>query len=109
MMNPTRNLDNPEPLAARRAGVLHHKRLAKTTAAVAGLTGALSVLVGMIAARAAPHGLRGLAVSLHLARQPLIVKIAAGITSLAVIAAVLSGLLHFYAWWHEEHDLEKAD
>jgi hypothetical protein len=96
---------NTEESVARRAGVLHPRRLAKTMAAIAGLTCALSVLAGVIAARAAPHGLRGLAVSLHLARQPLMVKIAAGITSVAVVAAAVSGLLHFYAWWQEhEHD-----
>ena len=100
------NPDNPEPLTTPRAGVLHPKRLAKTTAAIAGLTCALSVLAGVLASRAAPHGLRGLAVSLHLARQPMIVKVAAGITSLAVITAAVSGLLHFYAWWHEERDRE---
>jgi hypothetical protein len=76
----------------RRAGVLHPRRLAKTTAAIAGLTCALSVLAGVVAARAAPHGLRGFAVSLHLARQPLIVKIAAGVTSVAVVTAAVSGL-----------------
>ncbi len=103
-MNPAASPNSPEPREARRAGVPHHKRLAKTTAAIAGLTCALSVFAGMIAARAAPHGLRGLAVSLHLAHQPLIVKIAAGIASLAVVTAALSGLLHFYAWWHEEPD-----
>jgi hypothetical protein len=63
------------------------------------------VLAGVVAARAAPHGLRGFAVSLHLARQPLIVKIAAGVTSVAVVTAAVSGLLHFYAWW-QEHELD---
>jgi hypothetical protein len=91
--------------AARRVGVLHHTRLAKTTGAIAGLACGLSVLAGVVAARAAPHGLRGLAVSLHLARQPLIVKIAAGFTSVAVVSAALSGLLHFYSWWRE-HELD---
>ena len=105
-MQHNRNPIHPEPQVARRPGVLHPKRLARTTAAVAGLTCALSVMAGVVAARAAPHGLHGLAVSLHLARQPMIVKIAAGITSLAVITAAVSGLLHFYAWWHEEHHLE---
>ena len=75
------------------------------TAALAALSGALSVLVGALAAHFAPHGLRGIAVSLHLARQPLLVKVAAGITSLAVIMAVVSGLLHFYSWW-QEHELD---
>lgn len=105
-MNQIINPHDPETLRRARAGVLHPKRLAKTTAAIAGLTCALSVLAGVVAARAAPHGLHGLAVSLHLARQPMIVKVAAGITSLAVLTAAVSGLLHFYAWWHEEHDLE---
>ncbi len=94
-----------ETMAARRAGVLHPKRLAKTTSAIAGLTCALSVLAGLVAARAAPHGLRGLAVSLHLARQPLIVKIAAAVASVAVVTAAVSGLIHFYAWW-KEHELD---
>lgn len=82
---------------------LHPKRLAKMTAAIAGLTCALSVSVGVLAARAAPHGLRGIAVSLHLARQPLIVKFATAITSLAVVAAAVSGVLHFYIWWKERN------
>ena len=88
-----------------RIGPLHPKRLAKTTGAIAGLACALSVVVGAVAARVTPHGLRGIAVSLHLMRQPLIVKFAAGIASLAVLAAALSGFLHFYLWW-QEHDLD---
>jgi hypothetical protein len=91
--------------APRRARLMHPKRLAKMTAAIAGLTCSLSVLVGVIAARAAPHGLRGIAFSLHLARQPLIVKVATGIATVAVIAAAVSGLLHFYTWW-QEHEVE---
>src|SRR5580658_3690308 len=91
--------------ATRRVSFLHHTRLAKTTGAIAGLTCALSVLAGVVAARAAPHGLRGLAVSLHLAHQPLMVKVAAGITTVAVITAAASGLLHFYTWW-KEHELD---
>jgi hypothetical protein len=84
---------------------LHPKRLAKMSAAVAGLTCALSVSIGVIAAHAAPHGLRGIAVSLHLARQPLIVKFATLMTSLAIMAAATSGVLHFYLWW-KERDLD---
>ena len=91
--------------APRSPSLLHPKRLAKMTAAIAGLTCALSVIAGVIAARAAPHGLRGIAVSLHLAHQPLMVKIAAGITSVALVTAAASGLLHFYTWWRE-HELD---
>ena len=91
-----------EPQEIVAYGRLHPKRLAKTTAAVAALTSALSIAVGLIAARAAPHGLRGIAVSLHLARPPMIVKVAAAIATLAVLAGAVSSLLHFYTWW--KHD-----
>ncbi len=93
------------PVVTRPVGRLHPRRLSRMTAAIAALTGALSVLFGVIAARVSPHGLRGLAVSLHIVRQPLIVKVATGIASLAVVTAAVSGLLHFYTWWHEhDHD-----
>ena len=86
----------------RHVGPLHPKRLSKTTAAISALAGALSVPMGVLAAHAAPHGLRGIAVSLHLARQPMIVKIAGAIASFAVLTAAVSGLLHFYIWWQEK-------
>ncbi|HTB65339.1 MAG TPA: hypothetical protein VK727_03875 [Steroidobacteraceae bacterium] len=73
------------------------------TAAIAALAGALSVGVGVLASQLAPHGLRGIAVSLHLAREPLIVKIAAGIGTIAVATAAVSGVLHFYLWWQERN------
>ena len=91
------------PQAPRRVGRLHPRRLSKMTAAIAALAGALSVGVGVLAARLAPHGLRGIAVSLHLAREPLIVKIAAGIGTVAVTTAAISGVLHFYLWWQERN------
>jgi hypothetical protein len=86
-----------------RVGRLHPRRLSKMTAAIAALAGALSVAVGVLASRLGPHGLRGLAVSLHLAREPLIVKVAAGIGTVAVATAAVSGVLHFYLWWQERH------
>jgi uncharacterized membrane protein (DUF441 family) len=91
------------PQAPRRAGRLHPKRLSKMTAAIAALAGALSVVVGVLAARLAPHGLRGLAITLHITREPLIVKVAAGIGTIAVTTAAVSGILHFYLWWQERH------
>lgn len=87
---------------------LHPKRLGPTMAAIAGLASALSVVVGLVAARVTPHGFARLAVSLHLAREPFIVKLAAGIAALAVAAATVSGLLHFYTWW-QEHDAGGSD
>jgi uncharacterized membrane protein (DUF441 family) len=91
------------PQPPRRVGRLHPRRLSKMTAAIAALAGALSVIVGVLAAQLAPHGLRGLAVSLHIAREPLILKVAAGIGTVAVTTAVISGLLHFYLWWQERN------
>jgi hypothetical protein len=90
--------DNPAPRLATR---LDPKRLGKTMAAVAGLASALSVLIGLLAARTAPHGFARLAVTLHLAHEPFIVKLAALVAGLAVTAATVSGLLHFYTWWLE--------
>ena len=83
------------------ARTLHPKRLSKTMAAIAGFASALSVIFGVIAARMAPHGLARLSVALHLSRQPLIMQLAAGIAALALAAATISGLLHFYTWWQE--------
>jgi len=97
-----------EPLSVGvrpRTSPLHPKRLAKMTGAISGLTCGLSVLCGLLAARAAPHGLHGLAVSLHLARQPLILRLAASVATVAVITAAVSGILHFYNWW-QEHELD---
>lgn len=87
--------------ASRIARSLQPKRLGKTLAAVAGLASAVSVAVGVIAARSAPHGFSRLAVTLHLWKEPFIVKLAAGIAAVAVTAAALSGLVHFYIWWLE--------
>ena len=70
-------------------------------AAIAGFASALSVIVGMIAARMAPHGFARLSVALHLSKQPFIMQLAAGIAGIAVAAATISGLLHFWAWWQE--------
>ena len=80
---------------------LHPKRLSKTLAAIAGFASALSVIVGMIAARMAPHGFARLSVALHLSKQPFIMQLAAGIAGIAVAAATISGLLHFWTWWQE--------
>ena len=92
------------------ARALHPKRLGKTMAAIAGLTSALSVALGIVAARAAPHGLARLTVALHLSREPFIVKLAAGIAGIAVATATLSGLLHFYTWWRErDADVDGTD
>jgi Zn-dependent protease with chaperone function len=77
---------------------LHHKRLANSTGAIAGFVSALSVLIGVLAARAAPKGLARLSVALHIAKKPLIVKLAPLIAAAAVVFAVAAGLIRFYSW-----------
>jgi hypothetical protein len=63
---------------------LQPKRLSNSTAALAGLASALSVFVGVLAARAAPHGWLGIASAMHLHRQPLMVKLAPVVAGIAV-------------------------
>jgi hypothetical protein len=80
---------------------LHHKTLARSIGAIAGLTGALSVLVGTLAARMTPHGWSSVKVALHLSHKPLILKLAPFIAGFAVAAAAAAGLLSFYSWYRE--------
>jgi hypothetical protein len=86
---------------------LPHRKLGRSAAALAGLTGALSVLLGVLAARAAPHGLSRLSVALHLAHTPLIVRLAPLVTGVAVGLGAVAGLLSFYAWCVERPDQEQ--
>jgi len=93
--------------ASRLARRLHPKHLGNTLGAIAGLASALSVGLGFLAARASPHGFARLTIALHLAKEPLIVKLAAGVAGIAVATAALAGVLKFYTWWTEhEADLE---
>jgi hypothetical protein len=71
---------------------LQPKRLSNSTAALAGLAGAISVFVGILAARAAPHGWLRLASALHLHKQPLIVKLAPIVAGVAITIATAAGL-----------------
>jgi hypothetical protein len=82
----------------------HHKNLARSISAVASLAGAISVLVGLLAARMAPHGWAHVRMALHLTRKPLIMQAAPFIAGFAVAAATAAGLLGFYSWWREGRD-----
>jgi hypothetical protein len=90
---------------------LHPKRLSNSTAALAGLASALSVFVGVLAARAAPHGWLRIAGALHLHRQPMLVKLAPVVAGIAVTLATAAGLIKFYLWCveREEAQAEAAD
>ncbi|HEY4771559.1 MAG TPA: hypothetical protein VIH50_00875 [Steroidobacteraceae bacterium] len=85
---------------------LEHKRLSNSTAAIAGLASAVSVLVGVIAAHFAPHGWLRIASALHLHRQPMIVKLAPIATGIAVTIATAAGLIKFYSWCVEREEAE---
>jgi hypothetical protein len=87
---------------------LQPKRLTNSTAALAGLASAISVFVGVLAARAAPHGWLRLASALHLHRQPLIVKLAPLVAGVAITIATAAGLFKFYSWCIERDAEETA-
>ena len=79
----------------------HHKTLARSIGAIASLAGALSVLVGALAARMSPHGWSHVKMALHLTRKPLLLQLAPFIAGFAVTAATVAGLLSFYSWYRE--------
>ncbi|SRR5581483_4965182 len=82
---------------------LHHRRLSDSTGAVAGLASGVSILVGMIAAHYAPHGIHRLAAVLHFARQPLIVRMAPMIAGVAAAVVTAAGIIRFYSWCRERY------
>lgn len=88
-------------------GKLHHKKLSRSAAALAGLAGALSVLVGVLAARVSPHGWHRLGVALHVGRVPLIVRLAPLVAAIAVCLGAAAGLLSFYSWYVERQEPEQ--
>ena len=79
----------------------HHKTLARSIGAVASLAGAVSVLIGALAARMSPHGWAHVKMALHLAKKPMLLQLAPFIAGFAVIAATVAGLLSFYSWYRE--------
>jgi hypothetical protein len=86
---------------------LHHKRLSRSAAALAGLAGAVSILIGLLAARVTPHGWSRLTSALHVTRVPLIVKLAPVVAGIAMTLGATAGLLSFYSWWMERAEQEQ--
>jgi hypothetical protein len=82
----------------------HHKNLARSIGAIASLAGAVSVLVGVMAQRFAPHGWGRLTMALHLTRKPLLMQLAPYIAGFAVAAATAAGVLSFYSWYRDGRD-----
>jgi hypothetical protein len=88
---------------------LQPKRLSNSTAALADLAGAISVFVGVVAARAAPHGWLRLASALHLHRQPMIVKLAPVVAGVAITIATAAGPVKFCSWCLEREEAEPEE
>jgi hypothetical protein len=80
---------------------LHPKRLDPSIGAIAGLASAVSVIVGFIAQNAMGHGWHKASIALHLAKKPLIVRLAPAIAAIAVGIATAAALLRFYNWYRE--------
>jgi hypothetical protein len=80
---------------------LHPKRLDPSIGAIAGRASAVSVIVGFIAQNAMGHGWHKASIALHLAKKPLIVRLAPAIAALAVGMATAAALLRFYNWYRE--------
>jgi hypothetical protein len=80
---------------------IHHRSLSSTTGAVAAAASIVSGLVGVIGMLTAPHGVHRFALALHLAHQPLLIRIAPFIAAFAVIAGAIAGLLRLYTWRRE--------
>ena len=95
-------------LIARLKKALHHRRLSASTGAISGLIGALSIIVGAVAAYYAPRGWRRLAFALHLAKKPLILKMAPYIAGAAAAAATAASLIKFVSWCLESGDESRA-
>jgi hypothetical protein len=77
---------------------IHHRTLSGATGAVAAAASILSSLVGVLAMFTAPHGFRRFAIALHLAHEPMLVRVAPFVAAFAVMAAASAGLLRLYSW-----------
>ena len=98
-------------LTPRLRRALHHRRLSNSTGAIAGMISAVSVIVGTLAAYFAPTGWHKVALALHFAKKPLILKIAPFIAGVAVTVATAASLVKFLSWCLEsdpKSDLEAS-
>ena len=85
-------------LTPRLRRALHHKRLSSSSGAIAGMISATSVIVGALAAYAAPKGWHKVALTLHFAKKPLLLKIAPVVAGIAVAVATAASLIKFLSW-----------
>jgi hypothetical protein len=86
---------------------IHHRTLSSTTGAVAAAASIISGLVGVIEMLTAPHGFHRFALALHIARQPLLVRVAPFVAAFTVMAAATAGLLRLYSWRRETRNAHR--
>jgi hypothetical protein len=77
---------------------LDKKKVHRSLGAVAGLTSALSVIVGTLAARATPKGWGRVTMALHMTKKPFIMKLAPLLTGVSVAVVCAVGIMGFYLW-----------
>jgi hypothetical protein len=96
-------------LGKYRVKSLHHKRLGDSTAAIAGLAGGLSVLIGLAAARFAPRGRARVSLALHITRMPLLLRLAPLIAAVALAFAGASGIIRFHTRWQQQDQTDDRE
>ncbi len=96
-------------LARHVAKTLHSKKLHRSAGAIAGLAGALSVVIGTLAGYATPKGWGRVTMALHMTKKPFVVKLAPIVTGVSVTIAAVAGLLGFFVWWMEGKDEASED
>jgi hypothetical protein len=96
-------------LGKYRAQSLHPKRLGDSSAAIAGLAGGLSVLIGLGAAHFAPRGLARVSLALHITRMPLLLRLEPLIAAVAVAVAAASGIIRFHTGWQQQDQTDDRE
>jgi hypothetical protein len=87
---------------------LDKKKVHRSLGAIAGFTSALSVIVGMLAARATPKGWGRVSMALHFTKKPLIMKLAPILTGASVAVVTAVGIMGFWIWL-VERERDAAD
>jgi hypothetical protein len=80
---------------------LDKKKMHRSLGAVAGLISSVSVIVGLLAARATPRGWGRVSMALHMTKKPLIMKLAPLLTGVSVAIVTAVGILGFWIWLME--------
>jgi len=77
---------------------LDKKKMHRSLGAIAGLTSSVSVIVGMLAARATPKGWGRVSMALHFTKKPMLMKLAPLLTGVSVAIVTAVGILGFWIW-----------